>query len=263
MRHLPQRDRNGMAFGIDSTRKEFFSLRQARYDALADNIAQFSRRKRKEGQRLQLLDIGPFKGTTYMHLQDRDGVENIDVSIAELTLRDDLYRKEEMKTFFIGDLMQGYPEITSDSYDVVVCEQVLEHLSELDIAMKTIARVLKPGGTAIVGVPIFPPGIHLIRRYGQPIWDKIMPFAKKHRGHIQTFSKRDFIKRFESNTALKATHCRGFRTISGGILRFLENYQWYWKMCRASGRLFPSFCIEIQVFFEKPSAPDSVKKMAA
>ena len=38
--HLPQRKRNGMAFGIDPTRKEFFSLRQARYDALADNIAE-------------------------------------------------------------------------------------------------------------------------------------------------------------------------------------------------------------------------------
>lgn len=261
--HLPQRKRNGLAFGIDPTRKEFFSLRQARYDALADNIAQLSRNARKEGQRLQLLDIGPFKGTTYMHLQGRDGVENIDLSIAELRMNDDLYGKEKVKSFFIGDLTKGYPEIASDSYDVVVCEQVLEHLSELNIAMKTIERVLKPGGTAIVGVPIFPPGIHPIRQYGQPIWDKIVPFAKKHRGHLQTFSKRGFIEIFESNTALKATHCRGFRIISGGILRFLENYQWYWKMCRTIGRLLPSFCIEIQVLFEKPSAPASVKKMAA
>ena len=30
---------------------------------------------------------------------------------------------------------------------------------------------------------------------------------------------------------------------------------WWW--------LLPSFCIEIQVLFEKPSAPASVKKMAA
>ena len=106
MRHLPQRDRNGMAFGIDSTRKEFFSLRQARYDALADDIAQLACKKRKEGNRLQLLDIGPFRGTTYMHLQDRDGVENIDISIAELKLRDDLYRKEEMKEFGTQSLME-------------------------------------------------------------------------------------------------------------------------------------------------------------
>ena len=261
--HLPQRKRNGLAFGIDPTRKEFFSLRQARYDGLADSISQLSRHARKEGQRLQLLDIGPFKGTTYMHLQDRDGVENIDISVADLAIHNDLHGKDEVKKFFIGDLMEGYPEIASDSYDVVVCEQVLEHLSELNVAMQTIERVLKPGGTAIVGVPIFPPGLHLIRRYGQPIWDKIVPFAKKHRGHIQTFSKSDFIKRFESNTTLKAIHCRGFRIISGGILRFLENYQWYWKMCCVIGTLLPSFCIEIQVLFEKPSNHASAKKMAA
>lgn len=264
MRHLQQRARNGKAFGIDEYRKEFFSLRQARYDALAYDIAKIACRKREQGERLNLLDIGPFKGTTYMHLQDRDGVENIDISIAELEVQDDLFKKQEMKQIFVGDLMDGYPEIESNAYDVVVCEQVLEHLSQLETAIKSIERVLKPGGTAIVGVPVFPPGVHLIRRYGQPIWDKIVPFAKKDRGHLQSFSASGIVRRFESLTNLECKGLRGFRIISGGLLRPLENYQWYWAANRRVGEWIPGICTEIQAFFEKQdTATLDVREIAA
>ena len=57
------------------------------------------------------------------------------------------------KVFVTG----GYPEIPSGHYDVVVCEQVLEHLAALDIALATLVRVLRSGGRLVIGVPIFPP----------------------------------------------------------------------------------------------------------
>ena len=47
-----------------------------------------------------------------------------------------LYRKELYEDYFIGDLTGGYPEIPSERYDIVVCEQVLSFV--LDIADRII-----------------------------------------------------------------------------------------------------------------------------
>lgn len=41
-----------------------------------------------------------------------------------------------------------------DSFDLILCNHVLEHVPTDDVAMKELARVLKPGGTAILQVPI-------------------------------------------------------------------------------------------------------------
>lgn len=43
------------------------------------------------------------------------------------------------------------------SFDVVLCNHVLEHVRDDRQAMREIARVLKPGGWAILQVPFFSP----------------------------------------------------------------------------------------------------------
>jgi SAM-dependent methyltransferase len=45
----------------------------------------------------------------------------------------------------------------SNSFDVVLCNHVLEHVDDDLQAMREIARVLKPGGYAIMQVPFFSP----------------------------------------------------------------------------------------------------------
>jgi len=44
-----------------------------------------------------------------------------------------------------------------NSFDCVLCNHVMEHLTDDRRAMKEIIRVLKPGGWAIIQVPFFPP----------------------------------------------------------------------------------------------------------
>jgi SAM-dependent methyltransferase len=44
----------------------------------------------------------------------------------------------------------------SDTYDVVICNHVLEHVSDANKAFSEIKRILKPGGWAILLVPINP-----------------------------------------------------------------------------------------------------------
>ena len=44
-----------------------------------------------------------------------------------------------------------------NTFDVVFCNHVLEHVNDDKKAVKEINRVLKPGGWAILQVPFFPP----------------------------------------------------------------------------------------------------------
>lgn len=52
----------------------------------------------------------------------------------------------------IGDL-QDCPEIANDTYDVIVCTQVLEHVPNPFRAVAELHRILKPGGRLLVTVP--------------------------------------------------------------------------------------------------------------
>jgi hypothetical protein len=44
---------------------------------------------------------------------------------------------------------------------------------------------------------------------------------------------------------------RGFRIISGGLLRPLENYRWWWRFNRRLGARLPAACIEAQIIARK------------
>lgn len=44
-----------------------------------------------------------------------------------------------------------------DTFDSIICNAVLEHVPEIEKVMSELARVLKPGGHAVVGVPYLQP----------------------------------------------------------------------------------------------------------
>ena len=243
--------RNGMAYGVDPTRPQFFSLRQARYDALGHDLAEIADSFAERGERMKLLDIGVNDGVTIRHLESRRGHENVDYSAADLVISEDLFHSDRLVGTFVGDLMEGYPDIPSGSYDVVVCEQVLEHLTEIEVPIRTLERLLKPGGLLFVGVPIFPHGIHKLRELGQPIWDRYFP-PNKVRGHVQSFSKRKILHLFNRLTDLQLREVRGFRIVSGGWFRELEEKEWWWRASRTLGRTVPGLCVEIQAIFTRP-----------
>lgn len=47
-------------------------------------------------------------------------------------------------------------DLPDDQYDVVICNHVLEHVNDVNKAFSEIKRILKPGGWAILMVPINP-----------------------------------------------------------------------------------------------------------
>lgn len=69
------------------------------------------------------------------------------VSIDYLTA--DLYSKDFMVTMDITDI-----QFPTDSFDAIICNHVLEHIIDDHKAISELYRTLKPGGWAILQVPI-------------------------------------------------------------------------------------------------------------
>jgi SAM-dependent methyltransferase len=242
-----------LAFGVDPTRKERFSLRQARYRAIEDTILTYLRTRHTAARPLKVLDVGVDTGVSLRHLEGIAGEEAIEFVGVDIRFHPNLYHRDRW-TLLQGDLTAGLQFIPDESFDAVICEQVLEHLPDVTVPLQTIARVVRPGGIAVLGVPIYPAGLCLLRRHLVPLLDRLTRRSKA-RGHIQAWTKKSFIDDIKRNTGLAIECARGFRIVSGGPLRKLENYEWWWKLNRSAGRFVPSICTEIQVVASKPTRP--------
>ena len=238
---------------IDPQRPQPYRLRLARYAVVAQDVSDWAGAAAREGRGLAVLDVGCGWGVLLRHLEITRHFASMTISATDLTdIRG--YGKELYREFFLGDLTGGYPEIASERYDVVVCEQVLEHLTALDTALATLARLVRPGGRLVVGVPIFFPPLHLVRKYLVPPLARILrPSATA--SHQQAFSLYSFRRLLRCVPGLAIEQERGFRIISGGLLRPLENYRWWWRLNRRLGELAPALCIEAQFVLRKSTTP--------
>ena len=149
------------------------------------------------------------------------------------------------------DLNAGMEDLASESFDVVVYEQVLEHLKNPRLAMAEISRVTKPGGIIAIGIPTFPLGIHWVRKHVVPMTDRIFG-VRKIRSHIQALGKSGFVRELKASCPdVTIVSCRGFRIVSGGVVGWLENYRWWWRLNRLIGQRLPSLYVEIRVLARK------------
>lgn len=239
------------AFGVEAGLPTY-RLRQARYHALGEDVASLAAdHYRRHSQPLNLLDVGCDQGIAMRYIEAHRGGEHVRYHGADLFPRgmDRVYKRDQWQLKHV-DLERGLIGFDSNAYDVVVCEQVLEHLQHCEEALAELVRVLRPGGLLIVGVPIFAFGAHLLRRHLVPRLDRWLG-VKKVRGHVQAFSQRTFLQLLDATGELRIDQVRGFRFVSGGPLRPLEYCRWWWQLNRRLGRLFPSLCTEIQVLARK------------
>jgi 2-polyprenyl-3-methyl-5-hydroxy-6-metoxy-1,4-benzoquinol methylase len=242
------------AYGVDPRRREYYSLREARYDALADDIDAWAAEAERQGRKLLVIDVGCTSGILFRHLEPRPHSDNIVIEATDVK-KEYLYRSDRYASYRIDDLMAGNPGTPSNAFDVVVCEQVLEHLPRLEVAIASLERMAKPGGKVCIGVPIFLSPLAFIRDawvQASLVWR-----PGKKWTHIQTFSQRSFLRQLRRHSGLKLIQTRGFRILSGGPLRRLENHRWWWRLNRRMGAIAPWACVEVQAILEKPSEPVS------
>ncbi len=87
----------------------------------------------------RVLEIGEDTYTRRFGL----GVDRVDILDAS---------PENPTATFVADLADG-TNLPSDTYDCVICLQTLLVIYDVKAAIKTIHRILKPGGTVLVTVP--------------------------------------------------------------------------------------------------------------
>lgn len=231
------------AYGIDPYRTEKYSLRQARYQRLAEAVAAYVRER--NATPLRLLDVGVWDGVSRRHLDQHPEATAIEYHGVDLVRHSKLYRADEWH-FHPGDLQSGLTDLASNAFDIVICEQVLEHLGDPQRAMQTLNRVLRPGGLLVVGVPVFTPGWRLVRQHLVPLLDRWSGRTRR-RTHIQFFTVRQFRQLLREYSDVRVIAERGVRLISGGPFRRLENHRWFWSLNRLGGEWFPGLCPEIQI----------------
>ncbi|MGD9366985.1 MAG: methyltransferase domain-containing protein [Desulfobacteraceae bacterium] len=85
------------------------------------------------------------------------------------------------------------------SFDLVICSEVLEHISEHGRAIREITRVLKPGRHLVVSVP---------RRWPEAVcWALSRQYRTTPGGHIRIYRAGELIRRIESAGAVhRRTH---------------------------------------------------------
>ena len=174
----------------------------------------------------------------------------IDVTTDRMKYSDDRWK------LAIADAETGLP-FCSDAFDVVICEQVLEHLAHPENALHEMGRVLRPGGLLIVGVPTFPPGARFFR---SRIIPHIYRLFNNSSTHVQAFSAGLIARMVKRTQYFDVTGVRGFRVISGGALQFLEDYRWWWRLNSMLGRALPWLCTEVQILARKQATSQRTAK---
>ena len=239
-----------LAYGVVHS-KAIYPLRLARYKALAEDVAAWVRAH--PGPRpLRLLDLGVGTGRTLRFIE-AEGVagelrfHGFDLSPRRLAMSGE--RKEWL--LCQGTLTAPLPFATG-SVDLCICEQVIEHLDETDSVLSEIARVMRPGGLLVLGVPTFPAAVVPWHKRFTRLRRRLLP---EGHFHFQTFSA-DSAEAMVRDAGFSVRNVRGFRWISGGFLRPLENQAWWYRANRRFGARHPGLCTEVQVLATRDASAE-------
>ena len=234
-----------LAFGVEPANRRF-RLRLARYQGLAEAVRDYVAERTVDDPDLALeyLEVGVGTGRTLRYYEglgiDRQlRLHAVDINPDRLGV---VYRKQDWE-LHQGDAEERLP-FDDARFDVVVSEQLLEHLRRPDAALAEFARVLRPGGLAAIGVPTFPPGLAHVRPLAVAIREKVLG---KIEGHIQSFTAGDIVGRVRATGAFEDVRAVGYRFVSGGLLAPLEDHGWWYRLNRQAGALLPGLCVEVQV----------------
>lgn len=128
---------------MNSAKQEVSELDKKYYQLLRQDVSNFMARAGKtyDDDGLRVLDIAP---------QDHEGAKPYFKKATVETLDIDA----KSGATYIADICENNGDtIPADSFDVVVCTEVLEHTLQPFDAVKEMSRILKPGGIVLVSVP--------------------------------------------------------------------------------------------------------------
>ncbi|MGB3166554.1 MAG: class I SAM-dependent methyltransferase [Alteraurantiacibacter sp.] len=87
-------------------------------------------------------------------------------------------------------------DLPADSIDLLVCNHVIEHVPDADRAMRELARVLAPGGVAVLQVPIAL-GLDATVELGTDSTPEERVAQLGQDDHLRLFTQRDYVQRLQ------------------------------------------------------------------
>jgi SAM-dependent methyltransferase len=115
----------------------------------------------------------------------------------------ELYREASTKaervldTVFTGPVEEVLSDLSLNAYDCIVCNDVLEHLSNPFVILKSLKKVLKPGGYVVSSIP----NVRYINNLRELLFEKDWEY--KHEGgildftHLRFFTKKSIMRMYE------------------------------------------------------------------
>lgn len=107
----------------------------------------------------------------------------------------------------------------TESFDCVICSEVLEHIPDDDRAVDELLRILKPGKILAVSVPRFWPE--------KICWLLSDDYFNANQGHVRIYKKEALIEKFRS---------RGAVFLSGHHAHSIHSPFWWLKCLVGPGR---------------------------
>ena len=86
-----------------------------------------------------------------------------------------------------------------NSFDLIVCSEVLEHLHEYNDAIKEMKRVLKPGGKFFASVPASWPE--------KICWNLSKDYQNQPGGHLRIFDQKELVSEIQEEGFIFFPRC--------------------------------------------------------
>ena len=123
-------------------------LHQTRFTWVIDAIKNYA----PPVSQTQAIEYGPGSGIYLPRLAEAfDKVLGADVEPAYLSGIEQLAISNVAISLVVDDIQKS--KFKNSTFDLVLCSEVLEHVPSPELALKTIVRILRPGGIAIITTP--------------------------------------------------------------------------------------------------------------
>ena len=175
----------------------------------------------------RILDIGCGSGR---HTCAAYGLKEVIVTGADIDIRDVAEAKnrlmyhDRLGVHGNGQWNLSIADITclpfkNNSFDMIICSEVMEHIANEAKAAKELARVLKPGKCLAVSVPRYLPE--------RICWGLSQDYHLVNAGHIRIYKKRDLLALFQK---------AGFKSRRSHFAHSLHTPYWWLKCLMGPAR---------------------------
>lgn len=139
----------------------------------------------------RVLDVGCGAGRVPVALAERGfEVDALDPEPLVVEQAQELAARAGVEVrFFVADFQRADPRFKDESYDAVVCSEVLEHVQTWRDVVDNVRRVLKPGGLFILTTPNDPKQFSALDEYA---------------GHLRRFRWAELASGLSGFTVLQA-----------------------------------------------------------